>query len=265
MPRSCFAYVDETGDPGASIESSPIFGMACLLVTEDSAASVRSVVDELRATFRVPGRVPLSWKSHVRKHEQRKHVASRLASIDGVRLTYVYLDKRQLRSTAAMRTDRGLLYNYVAGKAYKNILWAARNWLGNDTEVHTRFGHVKGFDHESTRAYFHDKLITDPKVPSEMERGLKWVAATSYRESEAADLYAGFLKAAVWPDEFGQVESMYLTQVWHQVRTGPAGCRVPLGFMSMPDNEIARHLPWWSCSCSRCAPGDAGTSGGRST
>lgn len=241
------AYIDETGDRGLPSKpgSSPIFGMAAILLTDDSAKAVRLAIDQLRSDFGVaPGQV-MSWKDHLKTHARRKHAAQVLSAITDVRLIYVYCQKDQVAGTYT--TNRELFYNYVALKLYRNILWAARNWKGAKEGIQTRFGHVRGHDHQTTESYFKFELQFESKVPSQMERGLRWVSADQYRESQAADLYAGFLKAAVWPDEFGNVEGQYLQIVWPQIRKGDNDCPIPLGFMSMPENNLASEWPWWPC------------------
>lgn len=246
-----FAYVDETGDLGGNLansKTSPVFGFAAILVGPVAALELRAAVDQLRNDFGVVSAKPMSWKDHIRTDERRMHAVRTLGAIRDVRVLYVYTDKRVV--TGPYVQTRGALYNYVAGKCYKSILWAARN-QGADF-VHLRFGQVANFDHRTTKDYFEHQVDADPKVPNERVAGLQWVAATQYRESQAADIYAGFLRAAVWPDEFGGLHPQYLQGVWHQVRTGPTGCTIPLGFMSMPTNDVARVLPWWSCTCANC-------------
>ncbi|EYT66877.1 hypothetical protein H489_0100770 [Curtobacterium flaccumfaciens UCD-AKU] len=248
MGHVLHAYIDETGDRGLLSKpgSSPVFGMAAILLTDESALAVRSAVEQLRREFGVPDGKVMSWKDHLKTHSRRTHAAQVLGAIRDVKLIYVYCQKDQVEGEYTQH--RELFYNYVALKMYKNILWAARNWKGVTEGIQTRFGHVRGHDHTTTDAYFRYQLQFEPKVPFGMERGLRWVSADRYLESQAADLYGGFLRSAVWPDEFGNVEPGYILRVWHQVRLGPGGCPAPLGFMSMPRNDIATSLPWWPCS-----------------
>lgn len=249
--NTLFAYIDETGDLGGNLansKTSPIFGFAAVLVTPAAALELCAAIDQLRSDFHVPAQKVMSWKDHVRSNERRMHAVRTLGAVAGVRVLYVYTDKREV--TGSYVQARGALYNYVAGKMYKSILWCGRNQRA--TEVQVRFGQVANFDHNTSREYFRDYIDLESKVPNELVAGLKWVTATQYRESQAADLYAGFLKAAVWPDEFGGVDPRYLQGVWHQVRSGGYGCKIPLGFMSMPSDAVARALPWWSCTCPNC-------------
>ncbi|WP_168627374.1 DUF3800 domain-containing protein [Cryobacterium sp. BB307] len=246
-----YAYIDETGDRGlaGTKGSSPIFGMAAVLVSEKSAPKLRAAVTDLRATFSVPHTKVMSWKEHVKSHARRQYAAKTLAAVPDVWVSYVYCQKDQV--SGAYTQNRELFYNYVAFKLYKNILWAARNWQGT-AGVHTRYGHVRGHDHTGTKQYLEFQASMDPKVPHRLERGLQWVSADKYLESQAADLYGGFLRAAVWPAEFDLVEPQYLKTVWPQVRKGYDECAIPLGFMSMPDNGIARKLDWNDCVCKYC-------------
>lgn len=241
------AYIDETGDRGplSKAGSSPVFGMAAILLTDQSAAAVKQAVEQLRAEFGVPDNRTMSWKEHLKRHSRRKHAALVLGAIRDVRVIYVYCQKDQV--IGQYTQQREAFYNYVASKTYKGILWAARNWKGTAAGIQTRFGHVRGHDHRTTASYFERTLQPDPKVPTEMERGLRWVSADQYLESQAADLYGGFLRSAIWPDEFGELEDAYIRSVWHQIRVGPNGCPIPLGFLSMPRDDIARSLPWWCC------------------
>ena len=242
-----FAYIDETGDPGTVVKpkSSPIFGMAAVLVDDQSAPVLRAAVSQLRTDFGVPDGKVMSWKDHLRTHDKRKHAAAILAAVPNIKLIYVYSDKR-LTTAGSFGNQRGIYYNYVAFKMYKNILWAARNWRGNEG-VHTRFGHVRHMDHDATRAYFQSQIAAAPNVPFHLERGLNWVSSDRFLESQAADLFAGFLKEGIWPDEFGQIEGMYIRKVWPQIRRNGDNCVIPLGLMSMPNSQNVKAWNWYSC------------------
>lgn len=239
-------YVDETGDRGGGETSSPIFGMAAVLVTGAGAQALRAAVGRLRADFRVPDGKVMSWKEHVKTHDRRRRAADVLRSVDGLRVCYVYAVKAELRA-GSYRDDPQRFYNYVAYTTYKAVLWAARDWVGATGRVWTRFGHVRHHDHRTTREYIQDQARRDPKVPFEMEQGLRWVSADRYVESQAADLYGGFLKAALWPGgEFSYVEPTYLLRIWPQLR-GSERCAVPLGIMPMPDPALLTGRRWFPC------------------
>lgn len=246
QPR-VWAYVDETGDRGVRNTSSPVFGMAAVLVTDSGAVQLRQAVTQLRADFHVPANKVLSWKDYVKTHDRRKHAVEVLSAVQELKVCYVYAIKREL-DPASYINNVERFYNYVAYKLYKSVIWAARNWQGPSAKLWTRYGHVKGHDHTSTEAYIKWEASQDHRVPDHMEQGLRWVSADRYLESQAADLYGGFLKAAIWPDgEFNYTEPSYLTSVWSQIRNSE-DCAIPLGIMSMPDNTLTCKMPWFPCA-----------------
>lgn len=172
-----------------------------------------------------------------------------MSAVDELKVCYVYAIKNEL-DPASYVNDVPRFYNYVAFTMYKSIAWAARNWQGPDARLWTRFGHVRGHDHNTTDAYIREQVAKDPRIPFHMEQGLRWVSADQYLESQAADLFGGFLKAATWPDgAFGYTEASYLLSIWSKIRNSE-NCAIPLGIMSMPENRLTCEMPWFPCqSC----------------
>lgn len=239
-----FAYVDETGDRGTSATSSPVFGMAAVLVPEASTTDLRAAVLSLRADLAVPAGQVLSWKTNAKTHDRRRRAAEVLGSVPGIRVCYVYAKKSELQPGSYV-DHKERFYNYVAFKTYKSIVWAARS-LGA-SEVLIRFGHVKHHDHTSTQAYIEREAAADPRVPEHLVSSMRWIPASKYAESQAADLFGGFLKAAVWPSgQFGYVEPSYLLRVWSSIR-GADTCAIPLGIMSMPHHSVLTGETWFPC------------------
>lgn len=242
-----WAYVDETGDRGSGPNASPIFGMAAVLVNDVGAVELRRAVQRLRTDFKVPAGKVMSWKEHVKNHDRRRHAADVLSGVSDLKVCYVFAVKSELDPVSYVSNPQ-LFYNYLAFQMYKSISWAARNWYGKSTQLWTRFGHVRNHDHTSTEQYIRAQAAQDYRVPFYMEQALNWVSADRYLESQAADLYAGFLKSAIWPSgEFGQVEPAYLLKVWSQIRNSEE-CVVPLGMFPMPRREIAFEMVWFPCS-----------------
>ncbi|GGR42761.1 hypothetical protein J2S40_004348 [Nocardioides luteus] len=242
-----WAYIDETGDRGMSAASSPIFGMAAVIVDRRGAAELQAAVERLRGDFKVPAGKVMSWKEHVKTHDRRRHAARVLATVQGMKVCYVYAIKTAL-TRATYTQDRALFYNYVAMKTYTSVLWAARSWKGERTRLWTRFGHVRHHDHKPTEAYLRREASRSAKIPDHLEQGLRWVPANKYAESQAADLFGGFLKAALWPSgEFSLTEPAYLLSVWSKIRNSE-DCAVPLGIMSMPDSSLVTRESWFPCT-----------------
>jgi hypothetical protein len=241
------AYVDETGDRGSSSNASPIFGMAAVIV--DSAAEVmaRTALATLRSDFHVPPTRPMSWKEDVKNHDRRVHAAQVLGAVAGLTVVYVGVEKAALRE-GSYRDDVTVFYNVTAYETLKRILWAARNGRSEQHQVQVRFGHVWKHDSNDTLNYFRIKHAQDRagKVPFSHMTSLSWVAADQYEMSQVADIYAGFLKAATWPNGYGNVEGMYLTSIWHQIRNSN-DCVLSLGLHYRPSSDLVRAKPWWPC------------------
>lgn len=246
-------FIDETGDRGRAGKSSPIFGMAAVITPEDRLGELQQAVAQLRQDFHVPQGTVLSWKKHVKTHDRRKHAVAVLSALPNVTVCYVYAQKSELQK-GTYADDPELFYNYLAYKMMKSCLWAAKHSLGA-SKVLVRFGHVRHHDHTTTERYIRREMRLDPTVPSQILEALHWVSADKYSESQAADLYGGFLKAATWPSgEFSTTEESYLLKVWGQVRNS-SGCVIPLGIMSMPTYEVLTSAPWFPCvGCKRSKP-----------
>lgn len=245
------AYIDETGDRGYSPSSSPIFGMAAVLADDEGVLDLRRALATLRLDFGLPPDSVLSWKAHAKSHDRRKRIAEVLGQVQGIRVCYAYTLKAALRPGSYVE-HRERFYNFVAYQLYKSILWTARNWKGGNGKVWTRFSHVRHHDHTATEAYIRRQAQQDSRVPVHMEQGLRWVSAAIHAESQAADLFSGFLKAALWPGgEFNYTEPAYLVSVWHQIRNSDT-CAIPLGIYPMPDASVLTTLKWFPCvSCSK--------------
>ncbi len=176
-------------------------------------------------------------------------------AVPGLTVCYVWASKKDLMPDS-YRDDNDRFYNWVALKTYKSAIWAARNGHGDDAEVHFRFGHVRGFDHAGSKNYIEKEAQEDPKIPHRLQASLRWISADRYRESQAADLFGGFLSAAVWPKgDYGYTEPNYLHRVWPVIRKNDDGCAIPLGVFAMPHHRVATEADWFPCD-DRC-PGRA--------
>lgn len=169
------------------------------------------------------------------------------AAVSGIKICYVYAKKAALQP-GSYRDDKERFYNYVARKLLESIVGACR-CLGV-TEVHIRFGHVKHHDHGRTKTYLESAMAKNPRLAGGLVKSMRWVSADRYAESQAADLFGGFLKAATWPaGPFGYVEASYLLSVWHLIHNSEE-CAIPLGIMSMPEYAVLTSEAWFPCA--RC-------------
>lgn len=246
LPRLT-AYIDETGDRGPlKGNASPIFGMAAVIVDNGAERAARGALQRLRSDLGTPADRPLSWKKDLKKHDRRTHAAKIMSAVPGLRVVYVLVDKARLPA-GSYGDDVTLLYNVIAYETLRRVLWTAKRWPGGRSGIDVRYGHVAHHDHLDTHRYFQIKKGQDPRFAYELITSLTWVNASQYEMSQVADVYGGFLKAAFWPNDFGDVEGGYLTRVWHQIRNSE-DCVLTLGLQPRPDSTWAKGMEWWPCS-----------------
>lgn len=139
---------------------------------------------------------------------------------------------------------------------FKNLLHAANHWGPGAESLSIRFSHVRWLDHKNTsKPYFCERIKDLP--PRDILSELTWVDARKYKESDMADLFAGFLHRSLEKDKYGKAEGAYLENIWHLVRhtnqcddLSTEWCAIPLGFMPMPAYKVARDLASFPCkSC----------------
>ncbi|MFI5712500.1 hypothetical protein [Kribbella sp. NPDC051620] len=155
------------------------------------------------------------------------------------------MSRRLLSAGDLIRGDQVAFYNYVAGLILEGILLTAGAWRGGRRDVVVTFGHVRGFPHEETLAYF-EKLragAVDPEVWEHLRSKPRFLGAGQLDGLQAADQYAG-MRAALEPDEFGGFEHHHLLAVRHQLRRYEGeswghGVRV----IAVPG--LMEAYPWW--------------------
>lgn len=244
MTRTIWAYGDETGDRGLSATASPIFGMAMVVGDADAMTEIRAAVKKLRSDFGVPKGEVMSWKAHLKQADRRNHAAQTLARLSGFHVIYAVTVKEALASRSFQGGDKDF-YDFVAARVHRATLWASKDLHAE--EVRIRFGRVRKVDHVRTADFIRRENGSDRRVPNYLVKELSWVGADEHFESEAADIYAGFMKSAFWPDKYGNVDEAYLRRVWHQVRKAPNGCAIPLGMFPMPHYGVIFDADWFWC------------------
>lgn len=240
------AYVDETGDRGATSKSSPFFAFACVLVADEDEVHLRAAVSRLRRDLAVPPGRPLHWKDHVKSFPRRQHVARVLADVPLVQVVYVVVEKAAIPASATMRRDHAVFYNFAAAIVVERVLLAARDCPGGTRDAVIRFGHVKGFDHRTTTAYFDLRKRRDPPwTPWHLLRGgVHFDGQANWDGLQAADQYGGMLSVAIRPDQFGNYEPHHFLTVSHQIRRVD-GRAWRYGFKFLGNDPTITTLPWW--------------------
>jgi Protein of unknown function (DUF3800) len=239
-------YVDETGDRGASRKASPFFAFAAVLVADEKEQQLREAVRKLRNDFQVPDNKALHWNRHVKKFARRQHTAKTLCQLTEVKVCYV-VEKAAIPAGSGMLSNQVLFYNYAAGLVLERAVLDARNWPGGSRDALIRFGHVRGFNHSTTRDYFalKQKLPATAPLPWSCLRSVHFDDQASWDGLQAADQYAGMLYAAFQADEFGGYESVHLLSIRHQLRRNGSGNAWGWGFKLLGNAASATSLDWW--------------------
>jgi Protein of unknown function (DUF3800) len=246
MRRLLRVYVDETGDRGISAKASPFFAFSAVLVADEDEPHLRAALNQLRTDLSVPAGKALHWNEHAKTYSSRRHITRVLQAVSGIAVVYVIVDKSAIPANAAMRTDQVVFYNYAAGLVLERALLAARDWPDGSRTAVVRFGHVRGFDHCTTQAYFVQKSRQASNVPWLLLSGsVHFDSQANWLGLQAADMYAGMLHAACRPDCFGNYEEHHLLAVRHQLRRNPTGSSWGWGFKVLGTPATFRRLPWW--------------------
>jgi hypothetical protein len=244
--RPLRAYIDETGDRGNSGLSSPFFAFAAVLVTDEDEPGLRATMGQLRNDLTVPAGKALHWKEHVKTYPRRQHVARSLAQVPGLMIVYVVVEKAAIPTTYDIRNNQVLFYNFAACMTMERILRAARDWHSGTRDVVVRFGHVRGFDHTTTTAFFEKKAVVQHGIPWERLHGnVHFDDQNQWDGLQAADQYAGILNAAIRADQFGGYEESHLMRVRHQIRKDLNGRSWSWGFKVKGNAGTFTSLPWW--------------------
>ncbi|WP_166381354.1 DUF3800 domain-containing protein [Catellatospora methionotrophica] len=242
-------YVDETGDRGIKAQSSPYFGLAGVIVPEEDDPLVHQAMNNCRTKINVPRVKAFHWSEHARSYSRRQMITSELLQLTTLRVNYVLFQKAAIPATSTLYGNHAKFYNFAAGVMMERMLHAARNWPDGPRDIAVKFAHVRGFDHTDTLTYFAIKQARSRgtrRAPWHLHRGnVKFKAIGDYDGLQAADQYAGMLKAAISPDEFGQFEEHHFMRIREQIRRRPDGRCWGAGFKAFALPGGLEALPWW--------------------
>ncbi len=241
-----YTFIDESGDRGMGRKSSPYFMMGAVTVDEPTRGLLTARLAVVKSRFTIPVTKPLHWTDHCRDYRRRQFVARTLAAIPGVQLNYVVFKKSTIPAISGIGADHRKFYNYASGVLLDRVLLGAQNWVGGRQQVRAFFGHVKGFQHSETLAYFERHAQRN----SYADRSLlvappKFVATNQSSGIQAADQYVGMLRDAICADEYGGYEESHLMTVRHQIRRGPSGGAINYGLKCFAEPGFPESLPWW--------------------
>ncbi|HMK62714.1 MAG TPA: DUF3800 domain-containing protein, partial [Acidimicrobiales bacterium] len=198
--------MDESGDRGWSGKSSPVFILAALLVPDHLDGQLRAVRSQLCSDLGKPTATVLHWRENIKNHSQRKYVAKTLA-LEQITLIYVVIDKASFGNNPGGLLDHARMYNYAIRRLLERISWFLRD---NGAIGHIALAQITNFKYGTLRFYL--------EILQNQQTSIAWqslalplkIHPTKDRVLlQLADIAAGILGTALWPDDFGAVESAY--------------------------------------------------------
>ena len=240
-----YVYVDESGDRGWGPKSTPVFLLAAVIVRQSEEPALTQMLEDVnRALGRQPHTV-LHWAENVRRHDQRKFVASQLAKLPATYLS-VILHKESLRGNAPGLTDHNVLYRYMIRRLYERVSWYARSHRG---KAMVRLAHVRRFKYQDLHRYL-DILRSDPNCSIEWNwfsgRYPRVDQPATLRALQVADLLAGCVYAAFDRDNFGAYEPAYLQVIAPRLWTGPTRKLHTYGLHLVGTHGCWEAYDWWT-------------------
>lgn len=244
------AFVDETGDRGTSVKSSPYFAMAAVMFHEDAQQYVKDMIAGLKQDFDIPLDKPLHWAHNCKDHRKRLHIVNTVSALQGIRVNYVIFDKRAAAFKKSVLNDGVRFYNYIAGITLERILLCANSASRGDKSVDVWYGYVKGLSPDKDGTI--DYLSRKTSMPNSFVDWSLLRKSPSFKDArensgiQLADMYCGFLREAIFPNNFGEFEPSYLIKVKDQITRRPSGDSWGYGFKVMAvKDDFTGQLPWW--------------------
>jgi hypothetical protein len=233
-------YIDEAGDRGGAAGSSRYFVVSALIVDDASDATARQELLGLKQTL---GRKP-GDTLHFRKltHSQKVKACQEIANFSVQRFTSVVLCKKTLSTPfpdgdLAYISQPDPMYLWAIRLLLERISWFIRDNGGGTSAV--TFAHLKRFP----AAKLHDYR----EVLRHSSKSIHWQSFKDHRFRldtpnsvemlQVADICASALFKAVEPDQYGNTEPRYLSELRPIIYRDPRGRVTSYGLKIFPDSE----------------------------
>ena len=128
-----YIFIDESGDLG--LRGSKYFVLSALMVKDYSFLD-RIIKNMRRHKFKKELHKASEIKANKSSNELRRYMLEKLNEVEGARVLYSILEKKQLYSEY-LKDDKHKLYNYVAGNLAKKIVL-------DDVDVEVKIDKSKG-------------------------------------------------------------------------------------------------------------------------
>jgi hypothetical protein len=233
-------YIDEAGDRGGSVRSSRYFVVSALIVDDHNDAIARQELLALKETLGRKSDETLHFRNLT--HSQKIKACQEVANGSVQRFTSVVLCKRTLNTPFP---DGGLAYIAQPDPMY---LWAIRllleriSWFIRDSGGGTStvtFAHLKRFPAAKLHDYRKALYQSSKSIhwPSFEGHPFRLNTPNTVDMLQVADICASSLFKAVEPDQYGNVETRYLSELGPLIYRDPRGQVTSYGLKVFPDIE----------------------------
>ena len=176
-------HVDETGDRGTKLSSSPYFFMTACAFRASKRQLLNTAMQYLNEVLERPLNHVIHSVKHLRDHEKLIEASERLAAINDIRIFYVVIPKNSITKDTHVSLNTGYMYNFTSHLMLERISWLASS-IGLPAQP--TFASVRRLPHKNLDNYISllkgnetkinwDRLMLPVSVIPANERiGLQW-------------------------------------------------------------------------------------------
>lgn len=238
ISRVYHAFMDESGDRGASPNASDFFVLSAVLIEDKDLTAAGAFLAELRSDLRRSHGDELSWK-FLKSHADRLHAARSVGGFVPITMSTVVSCKRSFDSPLAA----DLLYMYTFRYLLERVSWFARD---RNAVANLTLAHVKGFKLPTLRSYEQKLRAMQTQVDWRSLPAPTTIDQPSRVENlQLADLAASASAQAFEPDAHGNTEPRYLRELAPRLYRRPPGALTSYGLKIHPwDPSTKATLAW---------------------
>jgi uncharacterized protein DUF3800 len=239
------AYIDESGQIGASATSSDHFVMSATVCRESNAEHLEALLLRLRADLNRRPTDRLNWKK-IKEREQRLLAAQLIGGTTFLRTVSVVVCKRHLHPPI---TNTHVAYLFTLRFLLERLSWLGRK---HGTITNYTLSHVKHFRKENLRSY--ETKLRELGTATEIDwryldqYGGRISNDTTVEALQIADLVASATARAFEPNPSGPADPSYLRELAPRIYRGVPGREnviTSYGLKMHPWNVATRALyPW---------------------
>lgn len=244
MNKKLHLFVDEFGDPGNSLKSSPTFTYTGLLIAEEDTQILRETAQELRIKL-MNGEGTLHWREQARTWDRRQYIAKQIATLP-VELIYVVAVKRDLRAPRSILAhDHGTIF-WTLQLLLERAVLAAKDWPGGKRDLVVYLSAIKGIPEKLIVAKVEQIRTMQGWIPWHLLNSKVHILQNSERDGlQIADQFAGIFGAAIHPHKLsGEVDSTHLNLIYPLIRKNYLGTTLNFGIKET--SPYVQFLPWWN-------------------